>query len=144
MDIKKTPRALNLVLDDNILLIVNSTKFLGVYIDDKLKWNVHINYVSGRISRGLGMISRVRRLLSFETLKILYYSLLYPYLYYCCIVWGGASIASLKKLEVLQNRALRLIAHAPFRSSSSPIYKRLNVLRLTDIRTPNSYIHVQN
>lgn len=79
------------------------------------------------------MLGRVCKILTFDTLKILYYSLIYPYLFYCCIIWGTASATSLHKLEVLQNRAVRLITRSPYRSSSSPIFKRLNILKLVDI-----------
>jgi len=109
-------------------------KFLGIYVDEKLTWNNHLNYISGKISRSLGMISRVCRILPVDILKTLYYSMIYPYLLYCCIVWGGACTTSLHKLEVLQNRAVRLITRSPFRASSRPIFKQLNVLRLADIR----------
>ena len=134
---KKFPRPISLVLDGNILEQTNCTKFLGIYMDEKLKWDQHLNYVSGKISRGLGMISRVSKILPSEILLTLYYSLIYPHLLYCCIVWGGACITSLHKLEVLQNRAIRLITHSPFRSSSSPIFKRLNILKIADIRKLN-------
>ena len=131
---KKIPRDLNLVLDGNVLDRTDCVKFLGIYVDEKLTWNNHLNYISGKISRSLGMISRVCRILPVDILKTLYYSMIYPYLLYCCIVWGGACTTSLHKLEVLQNRAVRLITRSPFRASSRPIFKQLNVLRLADIR----------
>ena len=37
-------------------------------------------------------------------------------------------------LEVLQNRAVRIITRSPFRASATPIYKQLNLLKLGDIR----------
>jgi len=80
------------------------------------------------------MIGRVRNMLLFSVLRTLYYSLIYPYLNYCCIIWGGASATALHKIEVLQNRSIRLITRAPFRSSTGPIYKRINLLKIVDIR----------
>ena len=49
-------------------------------------------------------------------------------------IWGGACITALHKLKVLQNRAVRLITSSPFRFSSSPIFKRLQILKIADIR----------
>jgi hypothetical protein len=130
----KNDKSLNLKLDGNALERTGCTKFLGVFFDDKLTWHQHINHVAGKISRGLGMIGRVRNMLPFSVLRTLYYSLIYPYLNYCCLIWGGASATALHKIEVLQNRSIRLITRAPFRSSSGPIYKRLNLLNIVDIR----------
>ena len=129
----KNDKTLKLMLDGNVLERTSCTKFLGVFLDDKLTWHQHINHIATKISRGLGMIGRVRNMLPFSVLRTLYFSLVYPYLNYCCIIWGGASATALRKIEVLQNRAVRLITRAPFRSSSSPIYNRLHFFKIVDL-----------
>ena len=52
-------------------------------IDSKLNWSNHINHVSLKISKGLGVISRLRNALPLHILLTLYYTLIYPYLSYC-------------------------------------------------------------
>ena len=74
-----------LMLDDNILERTIHTKFLGIFLDEKLNWNQHLNNISVKISKGLGIIGRVRNVLPKDVLLMLYYSLVYPYLTYCCI-----------------------------------------------------------
>ena len=132
--IPKTLAQFKLFIDGNNLERVSSTKFLGVFVDEKLKWDVHVNYVASKMSKGLGMLGRVRNLLPFDALRVLYHTLIYPYLLYCSIIWAGAAAATLNRLIVLQNRAVRLITSSPFRASASPIYKQLNLLPLVDIR----------
>ena len=39
----------------------------------------------------------------------------------------------LRKLEVLQNRAVRLVTRSPYRCSANPLYKQLNLLKTVDI-----------
>src|SRR5258706_3867570 len=56
-----------------------------------------------------------------------------PYLYYCNIVWGCACPTLLSKLTNLQNRAVRLIAGAKYRSHVDPIYAQLRLTKLLDI-----------
>lgn len=123
-----------LCLDGNILQRTSSTKFLGVFLDEKMRWNQHLNHVSNKVSRGIGILGRLRKILPSDALLTLYYSLVYPYLSYCTIIWGGACDTSLHKLEVFQNRAARIITGSPYRASSSPLYKQLNLLKLVDIR----------
>ena len=124
----------NLFLDGNRLERVTSTKFLGVFLDEKLKWTQHLNHVAIKLARGLGIMGRVSKILPLDILRMLYFSLIYPYLVYCCIVWGSASATALHKLEVLQNRAVRMITRSPFRATASPIFKQSNLLKLCDIR----------
>ena len=109
------------------------TKFLGVYIDEKLTWKKHIEHVAAKISKGLGAMGRIRNIVPSKSLLMLYHALVYPYLTYCNIVWGTACASVLAKLVSLQNRAVRLVTHSPFRSSCNPLYADLKLLKITDI-----------
>ena len=57
----KYGRQFKLMLDGNVLERTDCTKFLGVHLDEKLKWHTHLNHISGKIAIGLGMLGRVRR-----------------------------------------------------------------------------------
>ena len=89
-------------------------------------------------------MGRCRKILSNDTLVTLYFSLIYPHLYYCCIVWAGACATAINKLEVLQNRAVRLITRSPFRSSACPLFKQLHLLKIVDIRKLQIYLLCSN
>jgi hypothetical protein len=122
-----------ITLDGTILKRVQSTKFLGVFIDEKLTWNQHINNICAKASRGVGIISRMRNVFPPATLKLLYDTLIYPYLTYCCVIWGSAYMNVLNNIIVIQNKALRLITNSKYRTSAGPLYVRLNLLRVVDI-----------
>ena len=47
---------------------------------------------------------------------------------------GGTSNTALHHLSVLQNRAIRLITRSPFRTSATPLFVQLKLLKITDIR----------
>ena len=65
---------------------VESTRFLGVYVDQHLTWKEHINYISKKIAKNIGIITRISYLLP-NTIRLqLYYSLVYPYLTYCNLI----------------------------------------------------------
>ena len=59
---------------------VSSTKYLGLIIDNKLKWIDHIAHVKKKISRGIGIITRVRPFVNKKCLSNLYHAFIYPYL----------------------------------------------------------------
>ena len=132
---KKIPRNQNLKLslDGNSISQVESTKFLGVYLDEKLTWKNHIDHISLKISRGLSIMSRVRNILPLHVILMLYHTMIYPYLTYCNIVWGSAKCSVISKVQVLQKRAIRLCTGSEFRASTSPLFKRLHLLKVTDI-----------
>ena len=43
-------------VDNKYITQVNCTKFLGIMIDDKLTWKHHIEYISKKIARGIGIL----------------------------------------------------------------------------------------
>ena len=102
-------------------------------MDENLSWKYHTSQISIKISRNIGVINRVKYLLSINALLSLYYTMIHPYLLYCNVVWGGASLTALKKLTVLQKRGIRVITYSEYRAPSSPLFKQLRILKLHDI-----------
>src|SRR5580693_7692375 len=81
----------------------------------------------------IGVISKVKHMLSESLLTILYYTMVYPHLSYCNIIWGGASKLVLNRLTTLQKRAVRVIGKVKSRTSTSELFKKFNILRLHDV-----------
>jgi len=124
-----------LVIDNQTIEEVEKTKFLGVFIDNKLKWKHHVNSVSGKISKGMGMLIKARNYLNRDGLVTLYNAFIYPYLTYCNHVWGNTHQNHLNMLSVLQNKIVRIIAGVKPRQSCDPLYKKLGIMKLNDINT---------
>ena len=82
---------------------VSKTKFLGVIIDNRLNWQHHMNYISCKVAKSIGIILKIRKVLDNESLQSLYYAFIYPYLRHCDHVWGNACSDYLNKLVILQN-----------------------------------------
>ena len=97
---------------------VSKTKFLGVIIDDKLSWVDHIQYAKNKISKGIGIICKARKLLNRKTLLTLYYCFVYPYITYAIEVWGDSCITYINSLVTVQKKVLRLISFSQWRSHS--------------------------
>ena len=127
----------NLCIDGHNIGEVTSTKFLGVIIDNRLNWKEHIIYISGKISKGIGIILKARKHLDKDALKTLYYSFVYPYLCYCNHVWGNTYKTYLNKLVILQIKIIRIIAGVKPRTHTEPLFKALNILNVFDI---NKYL----
>ena len=65
-------------------------------------------------------------------LKI-YYSLVYPYLIYGNLVWGGTYPTHLHPLFLLQKRAVRIVVKADYLAHTNEIFLNLKILKLPDI-----------
>ena len=90
-------------------IINKCTKFLSVLIDSKLTWCNHISYLKRKISKGIGILCKLRKCFSSSTLLTLYYSFIYPYLLYCIEVWGNTSQCYLFPLFKLQKNQSELL-----------------------------------
>ena len=105
-------------------------KYLGILIDSNLTWKQHILFISSKISKSLGILSRLRHFVPTDTLLSIYRSLIQPYITYGIAVWGQAAQTNWDKLLILQKRALRLIHFAPYRSHAIPLFIQHNILPL--------------
>ena len=68
---------------------VKVTKFLGVLIDEKLSWKEHISLVHNKICKSLSILYKIRTIFDSHILRLLYCSLILPYLTYCTEIWGN-------------------------------------------------------
>ena len=69
---KKVNVNVPLTLENTVIKQVTETKFLGVLIDQHLSWKPHIDFVSKKISKSVGIIAEARFYLSAQTLMTLY------------------------------------------------------------------------
>ena len=118
---------------DKKIEFVEHTKFLGIYIDSKLSWSQHISYLKTKLSKGIGVLRKARKLLSKDMLVTLYNSLVFPYLNYCLEVWGGAQDIHIKSLIILHKRTIRLITCSSRMTHTKPIFLQLNLLTLKEL-----------
>ena len=79
---------LDFSISDTKIDRVAETLFWEVIIDECLTWKPHVQNLTRKISKFLGIICKSSFCLHNNSLCTLYHSLIYPYLYYCACVWG--------------------------------------------------------
>ena len=107
---------------------VNTTKFLGVVINNTLTWNDHIAMVRSKIAKNIGIITYIRSFVPLDVLLSLYHALVEPYLQYCNIIWGVQRSVALNGLYICQKRVIRIICGSSRRAHSIPLFKQMNIL----------------
>ena len=121
---------------DGLSLTENkSTKFLGITIDSSLTWNDHLHNVHTSVSKGIGILYRLKNLLSSNSLNILYNALILPYITYCNLAWGNCGSTKTNSLLLLQKRALRIITNSRYLAPTDPLFSQLKTLKVHDIHS---------
>lgn len=125
----------NVSLSFNGIIIerVSEFRFLGVLIDEKLKWKSHIAYVRNKICRNIAVMSKVKFMLNCKAMRILYCSFILPYLMYCLEIWGNSYFTNLAPLFILQKRALRIIHGVAPREHTTGLFLESGLLKLKDL-----------
>ena len=108
-------------------------QFLGVIVDEHLSWKPHLEGVCTKVSRGVGVICRLRFILPEKVLTTLYNSIVLPYLTYCILAWGNTFKTYIDKLKVLQKKVIRLVTNSSFRHPSKPLFLQLKLLPFDEL-----------
>ena len=117
----------NIQINNKFLERVTETKLLGVYIDENLNFNRHVQYLTKKVSPKIALIHRLRNTLPPESLNLVYTSLIQSSFDYCLSVWGNSSKKNLTTVQRLQNRAARAVTgNFNFSSSVSTIINNLH------------------
>ena len=97
-----------------------------------MSWTEHIYYIKNKISKGIGILCKARKVLKPSTLHAMYYSFIYPYLNYCIELWGSCSSKLFNFVYIfkLQKRVIRIVSASNYRAHTEPPFTKLEVLSL--------------
>lgn len=126
------------------ILITENIKYLGVNIDNKLKWDVHIKNLNNRIRKLIYKFYDIRNILDSHNITTIYYALVESLLRYAIVAWGGASRTFLSPLKVTQNYILKIIYKKNKRYSTSLLYKDSGIMNIASIYAHSviKFIHI--
>jgi len=144
---KNNSSNVNINIDNTPIHPVNSTKFLGVIIDNKLSWKDHINKITVQVSRNIGVLKRLRYALPSNILFSLYNTLILPYISYSNIAWANTihtlnhdhcpwsstNTTKIDKLFKLQKKAIRICTKSDYSSHTKQLFHKLNTLNIFDL-----------
>lgn len=125
---KRIP-VINLIIDDTSIEKVSNFDFLGLTLNENLNWKSHIDKISNKISRSIGILNRMKYFLPLEPKLTIYNSLILSYLNFGILAWGYQCERILK----LQKKSIRIISLSKYNAHTEPIFKTLKLLKVTDI-----------
>ena len=129
---KKKVNYPNLKINDIEIERVAQFNFLGLIISSNLKWQSHIDHISIKISRVIGIMYRMKDIYPQEILQMIYSTLIIPHFNYCLLVWGSKVLEG-HKLHLLQKKALRILANDEYLAHTEPICKEFGIIKVIDM-----------
>ena len=133
----------SLSIFDTDINTVSSFKYLGIMLSTHFKWANHIEYISSKINKNLGLLRRIKHLLPKQARLLFYNSLVLPIFDYADVVWGDKdNVVLMNELQVLQNKAAKIILDRPLHSSASDALSALKWLNLKQRRTYHRCIYI--
>ena len=77
-----------------------SAKYLGIHLDDKLKWLTHIDELAGRLTKTVQAFKIVKNYINSKHKLSFYYAYIYSRIQYGIELYGSACKKSLKKFKL--------------------------------------------
>ena len=111
----------------------NTVKYIGVTLDECLSWDQHIDSVCSSLVKYFSVFYNIRNSMNRRIVRIIYYACIHSRIKYGIEVYGAASNTKIRKLQILQNKLLKVLTKSNYRHSTDKLHKDLDILKLKDI-----------
>jgi len=118
----------HIAYEDGMIARQKAVKYLGIIIDETLSFRSHIETLSRILSRNLGMIRKLKYMFPISILRLLYFSLIHPYILYCSSVYMGTFSSIVSPVRIIQNKSIRVLSGKSERDSVREVYRDFRIL----------------
>jgi len=136
-----TKNSTRLIIDGQEIKKVSNCRYLGVIVDDELKWTDHIQHIYSKLLKYTSIFYKLRAKVPVRILSNVYYAFVHPHLLYAIEVYGNTCSSYIDKLFKLNNKLLRILQHKPFRSHVPDLYIEFNTLPVTLLHEQTAIIN---
>ncbi|CAH2095977.1 unnamed protein product [Euphydryas editha] len=130
----------NLEINNERLIVGDTTVFLGINLDSKLQWNSHLSSLNGRLSSAAFAVRKVRQLTDVTTARLIYFSYFHSIMSSGLLLWGNAT--DIETVFILQKRAIRGIYDLGTRVSLRDVFPKIDILTIASQYIYNNIIYI--
>ena len=125
-------KKIEIAMGDLTITNTKETKFLGMWIDEQLKWNTHIQKLILKLTRNMNLLRFNQHMMPTHTKKLVYHSHIASHIQYGLILWGNnATEEQMNKLQKIQNKCMKYIL--PYRKQQGELNSTLEILKIKDM-----------
>ena len=128
--LKKKIRKLNIFINSGKVEAKPACKYLGVFLDCTLSWKNQIHYINLKLSKGIGILSKVRHFVPKNLLRTIFYAFVQPHIDYAIDNWSCASDSLIDSISRKINKAIRILSFVDNKEPVQPLFKNLKILSL--------------
>jgi hypothetical protein len=121
----------NISVADLELNAQSCIKYLGVYIDSKLSFCNHVEFLCRKASRQINALMRLSNIIDYDTKFTMYKSFITANFEYCPLIWSLCNKTEMNKICRLQGRALRFVT-SNFTLRSHELLQECKIVRFSD------------
>jgi hypothetical protein len=117
-------------LENQIIPLADSARYLGVHLDSKRNWQIHLRKKRDQVKaqiRKLYWLIGYHSTLSLENKRRIYNVIIKPAWTYGIQLWGTAAMSNRLIIQRVQNKALRIIAKAPWYVTNAALHRDLRI-----------------
>ena len=126
---RKKLKELHLAINETEIDRVPNFDFLGLTLNENLNWKQHIDKISNRISRSIGILNRQKYFIPLHSKLHIYNALILSHINLGILSWGYQC----ERVTKLQKKAVRIIYLSKYNAHTEPIFKELKLLKVGDI-----------
>ena len=135
---KPIPRNLDEISVESMTIKrVNSFKYLGLTLDETLHWNDHVNELCKSLVKYFGIFNHIENKITPKVARQ-YYAFIFSRIKYGIEIYGSTSISNVNRLQVMQNKLLKLILKLDKFTSTNVLYRNMKILKIADVHVCNT------
>ena len=131
-----------LAVGGEVLQRAKTYTYLGLKLDEQLSLETHANSLIKRVSNKVYQLTKIRSFITKRAALLIYKNMILPILEYGDIFLHSASQAIRKKLQTLQNKALRCALHKDKYVRTNELHDEAKLLKLKDRRHMHMLLHI--
>ena len=110
------------------------TKYIGITIDENLSWKKHVENVLKSLYKYFSLFYKMRQFVNNDLVRTIFYSCVYSRIQYGLEVYGTCNKTLLGKLQIIQNKLLRILGSKDRYYSTRQLHNDYDLLNIVEIR----------
>lgn len=132
-----------LTINNDTIRRSSHEKYLGLRVDDKLTWKLHIEHVKSKLTSLLASLRKISNCIPRKIRTIIYNSLVKSHLEYLIEIWGCAAKTILMPLQRTQNKIIKTLYHYHYLTPTKTLFEKTKLLNLKQLYTYGTCILIK-